>query len=261
MIRLIATDLDGTLLDSLDQVPQANRDALARAVEQAVLLVLVTARKVSTTTAVAAELNLPCARIMHSGARTVDWNETELRHFRLPPEMAAAIADAADAVDLDLITTVDEVNYYAGSTHALAGLHDVLVPSNRDALVDAPTRMIAAGREGIERLHDQLGTLVQQVQVHRYRSRVGGLESAVITHPRATKVDALAELCAYHGVDAAQVLALGDAEIDVDMLQWAGVGVAMGNGMLEARDAAQWIAPSNDDGGVAAAVERFVLRP
>ncbi len=59
--------------------------------------------------------------------------------------------------------------------------------------------------------------------------------------------------------DADEVLALGDAEADAGMLAWAGVGVAMGNAMPEACRAADWIAPTHDQAGFAAALERFVL--
>jgi hydroxymethylpyrimidine pyrophosphatase-like HAD family hydrolase len=55
------------------------------------------------------------------------------------------------------------------------------------------------------------------------------------------------------------VLALGDAEADAEMLRWAGVGVAMGNAMNEALQAADWVAPSHDDAGFAAALGRFIL--
>ncbi len=63
------------------------------------------------------------------------------------------------------------------------------------------------------------------------------------------------------GIAQAAVLALGDAEADVPMLRWAGIGVALGNGMPEALAAADWVAPDNDDAGFAAALERFVLAP
>jgi 5-amino-6-(5-phospho-D-ribitylamino)uracil phosphatase len=94
--------------------------------------------------------------------------------------------------------------------------------------------------------------------LHRYYSREGAAISAVLTHPRATKEDALAELVEQIGVRREEVLALGDAEADAGMIRWAGVGVAMGNAMPEARAAADWVAPSHDEAGLAAAIERFV---
>ncbi len=91
MIRLIATDLDGTLLNSDDAIPAANIRALERVSVQGVRLVLVTARKAASTVAVAQQLPVPCAQIMHNGARTWDWEGKELRHLSRSP--AAGVGD------------------------------------------------------------------------------------------------------------------------------------------------------------------------
>ena len=261
MIRLIATDLDGTLLDREGHVPAANCRALQRALDRGVLLALVTARMARSTVWVADMLGLPCARISHNGARMWDWSGAELRHYRLPLELGQAVARFADEHGIGLITTVDEVNYYGGA--ARARRHDdadVAVRTNVEALVGLPTRIIAAGSEGIDLLCAAFADAPDSLVVHRYYSRVGALESAVLTHPKATKVDALAELCAAQGIEAGEVIALGDAEADAEMLDWAGVGVAMANAMDEARAVATWIAPSHDAAGLAVAIERFVLR-
>jgi hypothetical protein len=61
------------------------------------------------------------------------------------------------------------------------------------------------------------------------------------------------------GVAPGEILAVGDNENDVEMIREAGVGVAMGNATLDAIAAADWIAPSNVDDGVAAAIERFII--
>ena len=76
----------------------------------------------------------------------------------------------------------------------------------------------------------------------------------------ATKRRALIDLCQRHAIAATEVMTLGDAEADAEMLAWAGVGVAMANAMNEAQAAASWIAPSHDDAGVAAAIEQFILK-
>jgi HAD superfamily hydrolase (TIGR01484 family) len=262
MIRLIATDLDGTLLDSAGAVPTANRQALGRAIEQGVRVAIATARKASSTAAIIDHLGVPCARVIHNGARMWDWHGDEVRHYRLPMALAEQIADFADRWSISLIVTVDEVNYYASGAQSLwPNSDDVAVRTNREALVGPPTRIIAAGPEGIDRLCDAFGMASDSLVVHRYYSRVGAIESAVLTHPRATKAEALAELCERHGIAPAEVMTLGDAEADAEMLRWAGVGVAMGNAMEEAIRAADWIAPSHDQAGVAAAIERFVLVP
>lgn len=262
MIRLVATDLDGTLLDSSGTVPTANRQALAEAVEQGVRVAIATARKASSTNTIIEQLGLPCARIIHNGARMWDWLGAELRHYRLPLALAEQIAMFADRWAIGLIITIDEVNYYAvGARSMWPGSDDIAVRTNREALVGPPTRIIAAGHDGIDRLCDEFGLVSDSLVVHRYYSRVGAIESVVMTHPRATKAEALAELCQRHAIDSSEVMTLGDAEADAEMLRWAGIGVAMGNAMDEAVAAADWLAPSHDQGGVAAAIERYILAP
>lgn len=261
-IRLIATDIDGTLLNSRNHLPPRNHAALKEALARNVRLTLVTARRESSTFAVADSLGLRCACIAHNGARIWDWERRELRHLRVELDLAREIVRFADHHGIPLVLTVDEMNYYSATYPFNPGWRapdDRIVDSCLDALHAPPTRIIAAGNVGVEQLHAAFGSASDSLVVHRYYSREGSVASAVVTHPRATKEDALAELTRQVGIAAANVLALGDAEADTGMLAWAGVGVAMGNAMPEARAAADWIAPTHDDGGFAAAVERFVL--
>jgi hydroxymethylpyrimidine pyrophosphatase-like HAD family hydrolase len=262
-IRLIATDIDGTLLDSQNTIQPASLRALKQALDLGVKLVLVTARKQSSAFAIADMLGLPCACIAHNGARTWDWQGRELRHLVLDLAWSLEIVRFADQQAIPLVVTVDEVNYYnsiypvdptwlSPTEHVVASLETVLSTP--------PTRLIVAGQPGIEQICALIDCSSDIVALHRYYSRVGSLDSAVLTHPRATKEDALAELALQWGVAPEEILALGDAEADVGMLRWAGVGVAMGNAMPEALAAAHWVAPSHDDAGFAVAVERFVLR-
>ena len=79
-----------------------------------------------------------------------------------------------------------------------------------------------------------------------------------MTSPEATKENALARLCADLQIPAERVLAIGDSRNDVPMLQWAGVGVAMGNAPPEVRRAVGRVTASCDRDGVARAIERYV---
>lgn len=262
-IRLIATDIDGTLLNSENLLPAANRRALNQALEQDVQIALVTARKRGSAYAIAEQLGIPCACIAHNGARTWDWQGQELRHLVIDLALAQEIARFADRHAIPLILTVDEINLYSPAYPFRAefrGHEDRQVASTLDALTAPPTRVIATGEAGVELLCDAFGSAPDSIVVHRYYSREGSVASAVLTHPQATKEDALAQLTEQIGVRPDEVLTLGDAEADAGMLRWAGVGVAMGNAMPEARAAADWIAPTHDEAGLAAAIERFVLR-
>lgn len=261
-IRLIATDIDGTLLDSDSQLPPLNRAVLEAALKANVRLALVTARKQSSTFAVAELLSLPCACIAHNGARIWDWQGHELQHLVVDLELAREVARFAERTAIPLIMTVNEVNYYSSSypgriPDELPG--EQRVRGMEQVLDTAPTRIIVTGTAGVDAICSAFGDAPDSVVLHRYYSREGSMASAVLTHPRANKSDALAVLVGGIGVQPTEVLALGDAEADAGMLAWAGVGVAMGNAMPQARAAAQWIAPSHDEAGFAVAVRKFVL--
>jgi len=261
MIRLIATDIDGTLLDSTNSVPDDHRRALEEASKRGVLLALVTTRRRASSVAVAQALELPCACISHNGARTWDWQGNELRHLTLELNLARELVAFADRRDIPLVVTIDERNYFDQrypKAPALLAQGDRIVASLQDILTHEPTRIIAAGGR-IDELYDTFGAASDSIVLHRYYSRTGSIASAVVTHPRAVKEDALAELAERSGIQAREVLALGDAEADAGILAWAGVGVAMANAMPEALAAADWVAPSNDKAGLAVAVRRFVL--
>ncbi len=261
-IRLIATDIDGTLLDSENNLPPANRRVLEAALNAGVRLALVTARKQASTFAVAELLQLPCACIAHNGARIWDWAGRELRHLVVELDLAREVARFAERHAIPLIMTIDEVNYYGAHYpwRIPPGQADERrVASMEQALHTAPTRIIVTGTQGVDAVCAAFGDAPDAVVVHRYYSREGAMASAVLTHPQANKADALATLVKEIGLQPAGVLALGDAEADAGMLAWAGIGVAMGNAMPQARAAAHWIAPSHDDAGFAVAVRKFVL--
>lgn len=261
-IRLIATDIDGTLLDSDHQLPPANRAAVEAALARGVQLALVTARKQASTFAVAQLLGLPCACIAHNGARIWDWKQRELQHLVVDLDLAREVAHFADQRQIPLIMTVNEVNFYSAAYRGHVperSADERRVVVSRDALETAPTRIIAAGATAVEAIYQAFGNVPEMIVLHRYYSREGANVSAVLTHPQANKANAVAALAQTIGVRAAEVLALGDAEADAGMIRWAGVGVAMENAMPQARAAARWIAPSHDELGFAAAVRRFVL--
>jgi hydroxymethylpyrimidine pyrophosphatase-like HAD family hydrolase len=108
---------------------------------------------------------------------------------------------------------------------------------------------------------DAISTRFAGTPVHFKYETWRDFEELAITSEEATKQHALAAVCEDLGVDADDVLAIGDSRNDVPMLRWAGIGVAMANALPEVIEAAPFVTASNDDDGVARAIERFVLDP
>lgn len=259
MARLIITDIDGTLLDSYGDLPPGNAEALAAALERGARLALATIRKRDATEMIAQRLGLPCALVCQGGATIYDEQGAELRAQAIPLDVARAIAALADEQRLPLLTTIDEINYYTPGSHPAAHIitsgHDVA--RALDALARPPTRFIVRGALGAELLMQAFAGAPLRF-VRHYRPD-GTLLDAVITHAGATKESALEFLCRHWRIAPANVLALGDSEADIGMIRGAGTGVAMGNAHPAVQEAADWVAPSADDSGLAVAVRRFVL--
>ena len=258
-MKLIITDIDGTLIDHGRNLPQANVRALAEAHQRGVRLAVATVRKRDAALRIVDMLGLPCIIACQAGAAIYDESGATIQTIPIPIELASAIAAICDAELLPLLTTVDEVNYFGPGSPPprFVVAPGIQVARNRDALHAAPTRLIVRGEIGVTRLMRAFATA--PLRFVRHYEPDGTLYDAAITHIDATKEHAFDLLCARLQIAPADVLALGDAEADIGMISRAGVGVAMGDARPEVRAAADWVAPPVAEAGLAAAVHRFVL--
>jgi 5-amino-6-(5-phospho-D-ribitylamino)uracil phosphatase len=259
MTRLIISDIDGTLIGPDGVLPPENVAALHLAAERGVRLALATIRKRDSAEQIARALGLPCTLVCDGGAKIYDEHGARLHGLTIPLDLARALAALADEHRLPLLITIDELNYYTPGSHPATHIatKGIDVVSALDTLDRPPTRFIVRGELGVELLMRAFAAAPLRFVRHYHAD--GTLADAAITHVEATKEAALALLCRRWAVDPADVLALGDAEADIGMLQLAGVGVAVGNAQPSVKAAADWIAPTAANAGVAAAVRRFVL--
>lgn len=258
MIRLIVSDIDSTLIDQ-GYLPPQNIAALAEAADRGVRVALATIRKLDSTRQISRRLGVPCALLCNGGATSYDADGSELQSFSIPLPLAQAIVALADEHRLPLLATIDEMNYYRPHSHPPSHLDapgydvDPLLP----ALTRAPSRLLVRGEPGAALLMRAFAAA--PLRFVRHYTPEGVLADATITHADATKDAALDLLCRHWSIDLADVLALGDAEADIGMIVRAGVGVAVGNAHPSVRAVADWVAPTAREGGVAAAIRRFVL--
>jgi len=259
MIRLIISDIDGTLLGPDGALPLENIVALGQAAARGVRLAVATIRKRDSAEQIARQLGSACTLICDGGASIYDERGARLHSLSIPLDLARALAAQADAHQLPLLTTIDELNYYRPGSHPAAHIaaQGVDVDSALAALDRPPARFIVRGELGVELLMRAFADAPLRFVRHYHAD--GTLADAAITHAGATKEAALAWICRKWALDPADVLALGDAEADIGMLRLAGVGVAVGNAHASVKAAADWVAPDAAEAGVEAAVRRFVL--
>ena len=260
-IDLVALDLDGTLLDSAEQISAANRSAIRRVLEAGVRVVLVTGRGVDMPIRVSKELGLNLPVICCHGALTKDFGANKtLRHVPIPLQYAKPMVEYAEANGLSLAIYLEEFFWRLEGTQVY--VEDATGPSWREAktfadvLHSAPTFMRFLGDESVAAMQREFGDWPLAFRHEHWESFA---ECAVLNR-EASKKDALARLCADFQIASDRVLAIGDSRNDVPMLRWAGIGVAMGNALAEVKENVRYVTASNDEDGVALALERLLLQ-
>ena len=258
MIRLIATDVDGTLTVPGGPVPAENRDALREAHARGVRVALATVRVHWTAKRIVDALGIPCGLVSLGGATVFDEEGALVRRLVIGVDLAMEMAEFADRHGFGLLVTVDGAHRYGpGFRHMLPGVVEDqrFERDNLSCVTGAPERLMMNGDRAVGLLMEAFADAPLRF-VRHYRAD-GSLIDAAVTAREATKESGLAALAERMGVAAADVLALGDAESDAGMLRWAGVGVAVGAAVAGAQAAADWISPAAAAGGLAAAVRRF----
>jgi Cof subfamily protein (haloacid dehalogenase superfamily) len=275
-VRLIALDIDGTLLDSRWNMPEANRAAIAEAARRGIEVALVTGRRYDFAMPVARMLDAPVTMIVNNGAlvRTSD-GTTHLRYL-LPAETArrvllltepwrdgaALIFDrhSEKQVMLEVLDPADTLRYgYYARNREFIGLAQPL----ESCLTEDPIQVMFSGpvRE-MQRVEELLRDAPFAAEYTLATTVYESKDFAMIDvlNPISTKGLALAEWAALRGIAPSEVLAIGDNHNDLEMLTYAGIPVVMSNGVAALKRFGWHETGSNDEAGVAAAIELFALR-
>ncbi|AZI41458.1 HAD family phosphatase [Deinococcus psychrotolerans] len=266
-IRLIATDLDGTLLRSDLSVSERTRRALNRARAAGIHTVPVTARQPHGVKMIAEQAGFNeyalCGNGAHgvhlgTGERLFEAHVTQAAQRALAEALSAQLPDVLFVSVRDGGTTFVAQQGYAEiahfedhkrdpSTMGSAELAEVLALPSLKFIVRHAT---LTPRE--------LLAQVQALNLSGFAATHSGAPFLEILAEGVSKAWGLARLCDRLGIDASEVLAFGDALNDAEMLSWAGRGVAMANAEEEALAAADEVTLSNDQDGLAAVLERLL---
>jgi Cof subfamily protein (haloacid dehalogenase superfamily) len=273
MIRLIAIDVDGTLLDTRGQMPQANIDAIQDAVRAGIHVALVTGRSYPFARPIADPLPASIMLIVSNGAVERGMDGSRVARRLLDRKIARAVLDSTRPYresaalvfdrDADRQVMFETMDWEHPGRKAYWARNQSLIAQSvplEGALVEDPIQvMFNGGVEMMRSLHCALhaeanGFAVSLTEyVHRDFSLID------VTAPTATKGRALAWRAAQLVLSREEVMAIGDNFNDVEMLEFAGLPVVMANAVDGLKQRGWVITGDNESAGVAEAIRRYAL--
>ena len=277
-IRMISLDVDGTLLDSKGSLPPGNEAAVKMAVSMGVRVILNTGKPLHSLEWLIRALDLEDPIALLSGALIVSENKGGKRDIlRIHPiseESLSALADLLAPTQLTAFICTDQntqvyiaKNDPAFQDHMRAMMFrtnmldvQILDRSPFDPIEDCEHRILKIFLHGDqdEEVQAQLDA-IRALGLRDIKTDLSSPGTIDVYSADAGKRQAIEYLCNIYKIEQSEVLALGDYDTDVELIQWAGVGALMQNAPDSLKPRVARIAPSNDDQGVAHMIHTHVL--
>ncbi len=273
--RLLALDLDGTVLDPYGGLTDGVRRAVAAAVEHGLQVVVCTGRRFRSAVPIVTELGLSGPMVINNGVLVKDIETGTTRHSRyLPASIRAEVIALVRQVGTPLlyVDSRDDTDIF---TERIDDAH----PFQRSYLADAAPFTVAVddvaavGRDDVIMIstmgdEDTLGELRlrgrkcfgDRITTHQIINK--NYDGVVVEFlaPGTSKWAGLCEIAKASGIERHEIVAVGDDTNDVDMIRNAGLGIAMGNAVRAVKSAADRVVRSNAEGGAIAAIELAILK-
>ncbi len=273
-VRLIAIDIDGTLLDSKSQVSPANLEALQRAHQAGIETVLVTGRRHDFALPIALSLGFDLWIISSNGAITRSTRGESFHRDFLPQATAVKLCRAMLEFRNHMVVTFDREGMGAIICEHHERLYGVIqrwmeknasfieyVNPIEKALVEDPIQVMFCGEvELMKRAERRLLDcgFAGEITVLRTQYDHRNLTIVDVLNGGCSKGHALERWASHRGLESSEVMAIGDNYNDIEMLTFAGHPVIMGNASDELKQNGWTITLHNDESGVAAAIEQVL---
>lgn len=270
--KLICIDIDGTLINSKYQIGERTKQAIRAAMRRGYIVTLVTGRRYLSTVGYARELGLDLPLICFNGGLIAD-SKTGRPFYAtsIPRDYAARVFSAWSSLSVPVfafrhsMSPPDVYHQNSSDHHRIQaylreeGQNVATVDNLLDAVQWDPMRIMTYGyTEPTERCYHQFQELYSQDKIQTYlTAHYDTCYLEVLPH-QATKANGLRWLSKHYNISRRQIIAIGDNLNDLDMLEWAGLGVAMGNAVPEAKAVADVVTGHCDEDGVAQFLEQIL---
>jgi len=263
MYKLIAIDIDDTLLNSHNQVTEVTKQALKAAQNAGVTVTLATGRMFASAQQIAKQIELNVPIITYQGSLVKTLLDEKILYQRdVPQEASAELLNYVKEHQLHLQLYVNDTLYGIEDNERIKAYSKnsnipYKIEADFNALITQPNHKMLIIDEPhvldshIPILQEKFGHVL-----HITKSKPNFLE---FMHKQGTKGEALKFLAEHFNCQLSETIAIGDAWNDREMIQVAGLGIAMGNAVEPLKELADFITLSNDEDGVAYAINKFIF--
>lgn len=266
-IALVVSDVDGTLANHTGTVSLANQREIQRVIRRGVHFSIATGRPARELRKIRESLDLAIPVIVSNGTMIEDLSTGEIIHsLQIETSITLALLDLITSHEVDAVF-LDTSEGWVYQVRNATGEPPKWIIS--DLVADA-SRRVAEWETFFTEERTVLKILVEgtETELQRIEQAVAAIPGVQVTASfpnnreifvaHAGKANAAKLLATRLGIDPAHVLAIGDQRNDIELIRWAGIGVAMGNAVHELKAVADWITRSNDEDGVAHALAHFI---
>ena len=271
-IKILAFDMDDTLLDGHGKLSEGNKAAIMRAMEKGYHVVIATGRVLAALPKDVLAVEGVQYAVTSNGARITDLHSGKILFENLiSPEAVDAVKPYLHDEDVMLEIFFDDAVY--ADKKDLTHLADFGRTSEKSQHYVLTTRqpvddllgLLEENKDRMENLNLIMADDEKRLRWLAEIKKIPGVTACSSTPDNieigglnTSKADALIELAAYLGMDKDSIMAFGDSSNDEQMVVRSGIGVAMGNSVPELLDVADYIAPTNEDDGVAYTLEHLL---
>ncbi len=267
--KAIALDLDGTLLNSKKEISKRNKEAIKKAAKAGVKIILASGRPIPGVKIIAKQLHLEEVGgyiLSYNGGMIIDCKTEEvIRRETIPEKYYADIVHCANKFDVTTLT-YDSVGILTNNAEdeyvqLESRINNIPVKEvfhlEEEAQIEPPVKFMCVGEyKTLQKVQEKLDEKLKGA-INVFFSEPFFME---ITPQGIEKASSLEILLNTLGIERQALIACGDGYNDIPMMRYAGLSVAMDNAQEETKEWADYIAPSNDEDGVAVAIEKYILR-
>jgi len=262
LIKMVAIDLDGTLFDSKSRISIENIKAIAKCRDKGLKVVIASAKPPLIVGRLAKKMKLDTPQISYSGALIIKDYSRIVFELKIPKKECVEIINHCREWDKGLTIGVNDGLLYYEKKHPylkiITDTGDKIAKVENIASEEIINNTIMFSISAYEKdgFDDYLKSTVKSGLIKIVR---GSPESIIIFNSKADKFLAVRKIMEMYDISREELLAIGDSHNDFEIIQFAGIGVAMGNCVEDLKKIADHIVPDNNNSGVAFAINNYAF--